>query len=825
MLSMLVSLVLAAPQQGDEELSVEGPTPSVVRLGAQCRVDVKVSGAKANPRPPVVPAVDGLSIRVSAPQQQSFTTMIGGRVYAERSVTYVLSITPDRVGKFELPPIAIWTGSREQRTPVLRFEVVKDIRGQDRGFLSIEVEPERVYVNEPVRFLIDYGVDAGLDLASGRLRDGSEYYEVEIQAPWLEQMDGAIAIESSASKPRTPVNLILNGHAESVEYTANHDRDGRRFHLFHLERSFLPTRAGRLELPAPVLRYAARLGPVRRDLFGMPIGARSEEFFAYGDPVVIEVVPLPETGRPASYSGAVGRFELSAKVDKARVRVGNSVQLTLSITGPGNSEFLGVPELGPLAGLHELGRKENRAAGRVDVTYDLTPLHAEVAAIPAIRWSYFDTTPGVERYVEVETQPIPLHVEPLPEGEALTELPGTAPAAVTPGVDDIYDIKALDTGRPLRRERFGGAWQRAAWFAAPWLLCALIALGLRRHRARSADVAGRRARAARQVFRRELAAGRALDALVAYLAARLGVPEAAVIEPDLAGRLMRAGVDAELAADAQRAIERGVAGSYGGAAPLDPDTTSALVDRLERVDVARERGAFARSVLAVLCCGVLAHGSLAAQDGAGAEAYRAGDYAAAAEAWSRAAAEPDPDRRVLFNLGNALFRLGRLPEALVAWERARLAMPRDPELLSNLRLVRQRLDVGGDDSFLHAVGALRDSTTVPERLWLCALCNALAALALVFGRRALRWLGALLLLPALLLAAEVLWLGPARAPRGIVTERRVDVVAEPRAGLDAVVKLRGGAEVDVLSAGPEWTLVRAGGRSGYVPSRAIGVIE
>ena len=50
--------------------------------------------------------------------------------------------------------------------------------------------------------------------------------------------------------------------------------------------------------------------------------------------VPVRVRPLP-AGKPADYSGAVGRFGLSTAVDTTTVRAGETVTMTLRLDGPG----------------------------------------------------------------------------------------------------------------------------------------------------------------------------------------------------------------------------------------------------------------------------------------------------------------------------------------------------------------------------------------------------------------------------------------------------------------------------------------------------------
>ena len=159
--------------------------------------------------------------------------------------------------------------------------------------------------------------------------------------------------------------------------------------------------------------------------------------------------------------------------------------------------------------------------------------------------------------------------------------------------------------------------------------------------------------------------------------------KAAIIGPELRKRLVDAGVPEDLVEPVAAEVEAGIAARYGGGGTPDASVVEGLVSKLERVGVGRVGAA----LVIVLC---LAAG-VPAQDGVA--AYRAGDYAAASEAFA-AAVEQRADAATLYNLGNALYRQGELGRALVAWERARIANPRDAEINANLALVRGKLGLG-----------------------------------------------------------------------------------------------------------------------------------
>ncbi|MBL8749169.1 MAG: BatD family protein [Planctomycetes bacterium] len=824
---VLAVLTVASTALAQEKLEIEGPVPATLRLGDSARVTIRVEGRGADPRTPTLPVVAGLRMQISPPSRSSYT-FFDGRTMTERvGVEYQLTLQPTQEGEFVVPPFTIWTGTRDQSTKELRLDVRRDLRGEDLAWLDVKVEPQRVYVHEPIRVTVDFGVQQGLRLVQDRLSNGQIYTDVEVQAPWLVDFPGGEPIEP----PRPPGELaivVLQRTPVLATREGSHERNGERWQRFTFERSFLPTRLGRIELSAPMLRYHRLVREGQPDIFGGRRGQQSDNFFVYGKPITLDVLPIPEAGRPTPYYGAVGRFTIAATLDKDTVRVGNSVKLTLTVRGDGNFEFLRLPPLDQIEGFHKLGQAEAvRDADKVVVTYDLTPLSVDVKAVPPIAWNWFDTTPGVEKFVEVKTASLPLHVTPLANGETLAPLPEAATKAVTAGVDDVFDLPPLDGPPRVRVEP--APWQRWAALLGPWVLVASAMFALSVARRRSANPAAVRARAAGRHCERALQDGvDPVSALADYLGARVGVPGAAMIAPDLHDRLVRAGVDAALVDEVVRLVERGTAARYGGGAGVAVDEVRVVVGRLERLRF----GVATLLPLLVFAFAALgaAAGPALAQEPApqSAEAaYRAKDWAAAERLFAERY-EATGDRRLLRARGNCFYRAGDLPRALWAFESARLGDPRDPELLANLRLVRTKLEVDDTEAgFVAELTALRDGMTTTERLVVGAACMLVAAVCLLLGYRrvGLRWVGAFALAPGLFFAIDLLWLGPARPPRAIALQK-IAVVSEPRADLVPVATLRAGVAVEVLGGDSgSFVRVRVGDKSGYAPSADVAVVR
>ncbi len=827
--AFVLAVLTASAALAQEKLVVAGPEPATLRLGDVARAEIRITDPKGTPRAFELPQVDGLLLRLVGPSQQSEQTWNGRNLTQRMTLTWQVEMQPTREGTFVVPSFAIWTGSKEQPTRELRLDVKKDLRGEELGYLDIAVLPLRVYVHEPIRVHVDAGVQQGLRLVQGRANNGQIYYDVEVQAGWLDEFPGGERIETGPVQGNQALMVRGGNTLIPVLHNADHQRGGERWLQFSFDCAFLPTRIGKIELPAPTLRYHVIRREGRQDVFGLSRGGLSEQYYVYGKPVTIEVLPIPEVGRPTPFYGAVGRFSIEAALDRESVRVGSSVKLTLTVRGRGNLEFLRVPALDALPLFHKLGQAEaKRDADKVIVTYDLAPLSTDVREVPAIDWNYFDTTPGVEQFVQVSTAALPLQVQALVNGETLMPLPESVVKAVTPGVDDIFDLPTLDGAAVLVVVPAG--WLVWLVLVAPWLLVVVAMYAVRWRRRLAADVIGQRARRAARVCAEALQRdGDALAALAAYLGDRLGVPAAATIAPDLRERLLAARLDEELVAAVLRVIEHGTSARYGGGATLAADAVKDLVTRLE----GRRFGVNAFWFVC-LSAGLALGGPSASATAQAVTSstdpvalYRTADYRAAEAGFAKAFAATG-DRRLWRARGNCFVRLDDLPRALWAFECARLALPRDEDLLANLQLVRQRLSLEPEDSGLMAqLRRVSARFSASEQIVLGGVCMTIAALCLLLGWRRVgwRWVGVLALLPGGWVAVERLALAEWRQVAAIAVQK-LAIVSEPRVGLEPVATVRPGVTVTVLGGSDGgFVRVQAGDRVGYVAREQLAVIE
>ena len=175
--------------------------------------------------------------------------------------------------------------------------------------------------------------------------------------------------------------------------------------------------------------------------------------------------------------------------------------------------------------------------------------------------------------------------------------------------------------------------------------------------------------------------------------------------------------------------------------------------------------------------------------------FAAGDYAGAAAAYDNLLTAEGPRAAVLYNLGNSYQRLGQYGPAILAYERARLLTPRDPDLLANLTLARKAAAAFEEARLNPRLDALLHRFSRNEWSWLTvAAALVLGALAVLCGALPLprRWLRQTALVAAVLAGlgvasgATALYLLRAEATRGIVLSATASVRLSPFANAEAL---------------------------------------
>ena len=198
----------------------------------------------------------------------------------------------------------------------------------------------------------------------------------------------------------------------------------------------------------------------------------------------IEALALPVAGQPATFTGAVGRFDLRASVSSAHAHVSEPVTLTIAVGGEGDFDRVDVSGVAtssdwkayPPSVTTEAAPPGKRPRRKV-FQQVLVPLRGGDLTVPSVSLGAFDPVSG--RYATRETSPLALSVEGTAVSADVAQVSASAPSAPAPAIDEpVLDWGPLVIPAVVRP-------RAVALRIAPALLLVLAAAlfaGLRRRR-------------------------------------------------------------------------------------------------------------------------------------------------------------------------------------------------------------------------------------------------------------------------------------------------------------------------------------------------------
>lgn len=399
LLVMIVGvLALCAPSVGQTDaVRVRAvASPESAYVGQPVRLSIEVHGT-TDAAQPVIDAVEGLDIRYAGAQDRSssFTRIINGRRTERRTEAYVFQwiVRANEAGTYTIPSIEVTAGSVNYTTdPVrLRFEAPPTT---EEMLLDVTLERDSAYVGEPVRATIDWYFARNPENWRFAIPGAGEAFDL-------------VSPERISGRNGDPLQLRFMGR-EVTAHQARARVDGMNYARVRIEQMLIPRTSGTITLGGASV--SADL-VVREGFFDN----ETRYVIARAGEAWLEARPLPSEGRPRSFSGLIGRYRIEARASETDVRVGDPIEITLSVDGP-LVESVNPPALHLQRDLtrdfrvpEDLGLSEIEG-GRKVWRFTIRPTNADVPAIPPIELPYFDTDSGT--YATASTEPIPLSVSP-----------------------------------------------------------------------------------------------------------------------------------------------------------------------------------------------------------------------------------------------------------------------------------------------------------------------------------------------------------------------------------------------------------------------------
>lgn len=212
--------------------------------------------------------------------------------------------------------------------------------------------------------------------------------------------------------------------------------------------------------------------------------------------------------------------------------------------------------------------------------------------------------------------------------------------------------------------------------------------------------------------------------------------------------------------------------------------------------------------------------------------YEKGDYRAAASIYRELSVDYPQSPVFYFNLGNSLYRLGERGPALLAYERARMISPRNPDIAHNLKHVRDRLEYYVEDKrnwYLRAADSFLERFTEREAaLVLLAVYFVFAAswawMLFLKPRETWGWrrkvIGGILVLAAAFFLAKHFQSSVIRD--AVVMKKEAEVRYGPAAHDRVAFRLGEGLKVDVIDSRQDWSrILLVNGETGWIKNEDI----
>jgi len=572
--SLLAALLLLLPASAQAEgrvlLSAERTS---IRLGDSTQVQVEIEGQQLDQAPRFV---ESEHLDVTLAGRSSSFSMSNGTV--DQRTTYSFQVTALKEGRHSLGPAEAVIDGKRVVSDAIEIEVAPARTGRpgetrqspsSRGpssatksedwYALAELSNAQPYVGQSLTYRLEVGVAVAVRGMN-----------------WERPTWGSLAPEPG----------IEPGQSEHPEVL-----DGRRYNVTQVVVPLFALEEGKTVIEPSTMQ----IGVVRRGgSFLQPATQRSFSSNA----IELQVRPLPEEGRPTGFAGAVGRFGLAATTDRTTVDAGETISLTLKLSGRGSLRSpaidLDLPKA--LKVYSEEPSRRVRIVGdevRSEVVFReaVVPLEPGQYTIPSVRFPYFDPETG--KYRVASSQPISIEVG----GTAVVD-----PAIVARSAELTHakktvevlgsDILPLHTGPRL----LGDSRIR---LLSPWILFLLvvpllgfsgvsIAHNRRLFLGTSRGQEQARMKAAKSACKDAAEAARAEDpvaserALRSYLGARLNRSADAFSPDDGRTAVAAAGLNEALAGELGDLLERCEAVRYGGASTAG--LAESLADWLLRAD-------------------------------------------------------------------------------------------------------------------------------------------------------------------------------------------------------------------------------------------------
>lgn len=682
--------------------------PSRVEAGENFRVSFKVTTQDVDDFRSGLHSTDVVEV-IAGPYTSSESSfqMVNGHTSSSSSITYTYTLYAAKSGVYNIPAAHARVGGKQISSSPAKVTVVGSAQGRGNNspkmheddnyqphmraagsaisgrdlFIKVSANKKKVYEQEPI--LLTYKVYTLVDLTQleGKMPELTGFHTQEIPLP----QQKSFHIERVNGKPYRTVTW-----SQYVMY---------------------PQMTGKMEIPSItfkgiVVQQNRSVDPFEA-FFNGGSGYVEVKRNIVAPSIKIDVLPLPQ--KPANFSGGVGKFNISAQLNKNELKAGDPLSLRIVVGGIGNLKLIKQPVVNfP----KDWDKYDPKVTDKTKLTsnglegnmiYDIlaVPRNQGHYTIPPVELTYYDTS--LNQYKTIKTQSFDIEVA---KGD------GSRSSVVDYSKDqpkDIKDIKKGDAELHSVDNFFFGSVGYMMSLLIPFVAFVALLVIFRKRAIDNADLVKMKGKKANKIATKRLRqanklmlAGKSnefydevLRALWGYVGDKLNMPAEKLSRENISEKLQSHNVDDNTISKFVSAIDDCEMMRF---APGDPEGNmnktfeSAMTAIMEIENVMKKKSNKAKAfgfsfVLMILILMPLSANAITKQNAD--DEYAKGNYQQAIKDYQEIL-KTGVSSEIYYNLGNAYYRTDNITQALLAYERALQLSPGDNDIRFNLQYARSK---------------------------------------------------------------------------------------------------------------------------------------
>lgn len=683
-------------------------TPSRVEAGENFRVSFKVTTQDVDDFRSGLHSTDVVEV-IAGPYTSSESSfqMVNGHTSSSSSITYTYTLYAAKSGVYNIPAAHARVGGKQISSRPAKVTVVGSAQGRGNNspkmheddnyqphmkaagsaisgrdlFIKVSANKKKVYEQEPI--LLTYKVYTLVDLTQleGKMPELTGFHTQEIPLP----QQKSFHIERVNGKPYRTVTW-----SQYVMY---------------------PQMTGKMEIPSItfkgiVVQQNRSVDPFEA-FFNGGSGYVEVKRNIVAPSIKIDVLPLPH--KPANFSGGVGKFNISAQLNKNELKAGDPLSLRIVVGGIGNLKLIKQPVVNfP----KDWDKYDPKVTDKTKLTsnglegnmiYDIlaVPRNQGHYTILPVELTYYDTS--LNQYKTIKTQSFEIEVA---KGD------GSRSSVVDYSKDQPKDIKDIKKGEAELHSVdnfFFGSVGYLMSLLIPFAAFVALLVIFHKRAIDNADLVKMKGKKANKIATKRLRqanklmlAGKTnefydevLRALWGYVGDKLNMPAEKLSRENISEKLQSHNVDDNTISKFLSAIDDCEMMRF---APGDPEGNmnktfeSAMTAIMEIENVMKKKSNKAKAsgfsfVLMILMLMPLSVNAITKQNAD--DEYAKGNYQQAIKDYQEIL-KTGVSSEIYYNLGNAYYRTDNITQALLAYERALHLSPGDNDIRFNLQYARSK---------------------------------------------------------------------------------------------------------------------------------------